>query len=145
MTVSEALLTAIVALLAAIIGGFIQARLSQSFERERYVKQQRVEAYLMYMQGISKLSHAETPDEAAIAHAMIAESRGRIALFGGNDTVASLAQVFRHRGDIHSEAAWPDFARMLQSMREDCVASGQSDDRTIFEVVYGSGPRKEID
>lgn len=145
MTISEALLTAMVALLAAIIGGLIQARLSQSFERERFVKQQRVAAYLDYMRGIGQLSHAETVEQANLAHALIAEARGRIGLFGGSRTIAALARAFAHKGDLHSPEAWPDHAEMIQAMRADCLDNEPVNDRDVFEVLYGSGPRKEIE
>src|SRR5690242_16797487 len=106
----DGLVVAIVGFLAAIAGGVLQAWSTRRFERERFGRQARYDAYADYFRAVGKLSFANSASATDEAHAAIAEARGRVALYGSPNVVSAMAAAFRHGKDLHSEQAWPAHA-----------------------------------
>jgi hypothetical protein len=131
--------------LAAVVGGTIQAWAARHFEVSRFERQNRNQAYLAYLNGIGRLSFADTPDAVAEAHARIAEARSKIALSGSVEVVERMVQVFRNGPDIFSQQARADLGALLAAMRTDSLAQGegiQSSD--LFELTFGAGLEKDL-
>lgn len=77
----DGLVIALVGFVAAIVGGLIQVWATRRFDVSRFERQNRHDAYLSYLNGISRLSFAKDDnDEILAALAQIAEARGRVAL-----------------------------------------------------------------
>jgi hypothetical protein len=139
---SDPIFIAIVGFLAAIGGGVLQVWANRNFEEIKFGRQARNEAYLAYEKGIGLYSFAKTDEAKDTANALIAEARGRIALFGSPEVITAMAKVFRRKGDLHAEETWRDHSAMLLAMRADIDRRTKAaDQRDIFELVYGESPR----
>ena len=143
---TDPIVVAIVGFVAAIGGGVLQAWFSRNFEEVKFGRQARNEAYLTYQRGVSLFSFAQTNEERDAANAIIAEARGRIALFGSPEVITAMAQAFRRKDDLHSDDAWHDLAAMILAMRADIDRRTEvANARDIFELVYGQTPRDSSD
>jgi hypothetical protein len=142
---SDPVFVAVVGFLAAVGGGIFQAWAARNFEELKFGRQVRHESYAAYLKGVGQLSFAPTSEAKDIAHSVIAEARGRIALYGSPNVVNAMATAFRRGSDLHSEEAWPEHSAMFAAMRYDVEPKAkQADLRDLFELVYGSEPRKAL-
>ncbi len=143
---SDTLFIAIVGFLAAVIGGVIQTWATRRFEVSRFERQNRNNAYLAYLRGIGEISFAQGDDRATqLAHANIAEARGRIALSGSQEVIEKMIMVFDNGADTHSKKARTDLAALLLAMREDSLGSPEmSNADNLFVLAFGDGPKKDI-
>jgi hypothetical protein len=133
------LVVATVGFFAAIAGGVLQAWSARRFERERFGRQARYDAYADYFRAVGKLSFARTEGATDEAHAAVAEARGRVALYGSPEVVSSMAIAFRHGEDLHSDQAWPAHAAMIAAMRADVNGdAAAAPERDLFELLYGA-------
>ena len=129
---------ALVGFLSAIAGGVVQAWASRNFEREKFERQSRNDAYAAYLKGVGELSFAKDITSSDSALSRIAEARGRVALFGSPRVVAAMAKAFRYGSDLRSDAAWPVHAEMIAAMRADVGQfKGVAESRDLFELMYG--------
>lgn len=118
----DGLIIALVGFVAAIVGGLIQAWGARRFEKHRFERQNRNDAYLTYLQGISELSHGALDNDAIeAALRTIAEARGRIALYGSGSVIRRMIRSFEHGEEIYSPEARADLAEMIAAMRTDSV------------------------
>lgn len=143
---SDTLMVAIVGFLAAVVGGMVQAWAAKRFEVLRFERQNRNQAYLTYLKGISEISFAQGDDRATqAARSVVAEARGRIALTGSEAVIERMIAVFENGADLHSPKARADLSAMLVAMRQDSLGNcevGVSD--KLFVLMFGQGARKEV-
>ncbi|MEQ1687373.1 MAG: hypothetical protein ABL874_02245 [Sphingopyxis sp.] len=139
---SDPIFIAFVGFIAAIGGGVIQAWANRNFEEVKFGREARNDAYTAYEKGVSQLSFATTEEAKDSAHALIAEARSRIALFGSPRVVSAMSKAFRRGSDLHSDGAWQDHAEMIAAMRVDIDPKAEkAEPRDLFELVYGSEPK----
>ena len=132
---------ALFALVAAIIGGAIQAWSSRRFEVARFERQNRHGAYLTYLKGISRLSFAKDDDHLA-ALAVVAEARSRIALCGSELVVKRMIKVFDNGEHIYSASARADLAQLIAAMRLDSLGSDRFKlPDELFVLLFGREPQ----
>ena len=135
----EPLLVAFVGLASALAGGAIQAWATRRFEKHRFERQNRNDAYLTYLQGISELSHGALDNDAIeAALRTIAEARGRIALYGSGAVIERMIRSFEHGEEIYSAEARADLAEMIAAMRNDSVPNEPKVlPSNLFRLVFG--------
>lgn len=139
---NEPLLIAIFGVLSAAVGGVLHALFQRWQKRGDDHLSQKVAAYTAYFNGIAQLSHAANDAEAARAHAVIAEARGRVALYGSIEVLQAMTAAFRcgpiRDEDLHIHA------RVVRAMREDAdLARGSPSDEVLFEMLYGSKEKRK--
>lgn len=136
---SEAAVTALLAFAGAIFGVLFQGWSSRDFDKEKFYRQAKHDAYLAYLNGVSRLSFAENEAARDSAHSAIADARGRIALYGSARVVKAMAEAFRLRSDLHSERARPVHGEMIAAMRADIDPSRKGASAAeLFELLYGN-------
>jgi hypothetical protein len=130
-----------VGFLSAIAGGAIQAWSTRRFEIQRFERQNRHDAYLSYLNGISRLSFAKDDnDEILSALAIIAEARGRVALCGSENVIRNMIKVFRHGDELYSPEARADISALILAMRTDSQGGTEFvDSGELFSMLYGNG------
>ncbi|TGX56266.1 hypothetical protein E5A73_04050 [Sphingomonas gei] len=115
---NDTIIGAIIALSSGIAGAFLQAIVSRRSEYIKVGRQARYDAYADYFKGIAQLSHGS---DLSSAHALIADARGRIALYGSKEVVVAMSKAFEHGPDIQSVEAREDLSSMLAAMRADVL------------------------
>jgi len=122
-TISQPLLTAIVALAAAIMGGLVQAWWNRSFERQKFVRDQKRELYSSFLSALAKLSiYIEGSVDHLAAKALMAEVRCRIGLYGSPAVIRAVAAIFDF-SDLTTIEGQAVMAKAVAAMREDSGAS----------------------
>ena len=136
---TEPALLAFVGFAAAVAGGVIQAWTGRRFEKHRFERQNRNDAYLTYLQGISELSHGSLDnDTIEAALRKIAEARGRIALYGSKPVIERMVKSFEHGEEIYSPEARSDLAAMISAMRTDSVPDERDvSAQHLVSLVFG--------
>jgi hypothetical protein len=115
----NAVAVALIGLIAALVGGAIQAYATGKFERSKFERQAKWETYTSYFAALADLSfYAENSDRFRAALASMAHIRGRIALYGSEEVIEAVAGVFRF-ADLRSDAAQAAMANALAAMRRD--------------------------
>jgi hypothetical protein len=137
---------ALIGFCSAIVGGLIQAWFTRKFEVSRFKRQNKYEAYLAYLKGISRLSFAVDSNEAHLeALTEIAEARGRIALCGSDHVIKQMLKVFAHGSDIYSPEARADLGAMIGLMRADSqISKNLKWPSEMFEMVFGNSKSSEL-
>jgi hypothetical protein len=115
---SDTVIGAIIALSSGIAGAFRQAIVSRRSEYIKAGRQARYDAYADYFKGIAQLSHGS---DQSSARSLIADARGRIALYGSPEVVVAMSKAFEHGPDIQSAEAREDLSLMLAAMRADVL------------------------
>ena|SRR5690348_3923556 len=116
---ANGLLVALVGLISAVIGGAIQAYATGKFERFSFERKAKWDTYTAYFASLADLSfYAQGSEKFVAALASMAHIRGRIALYGSDEVIQAVAQVFRF-ADLKSDAAQAAMARAIAAMRRD--------------------------
>jgi hypothetical protein len=142
---------ALVAFMSAVIGSILTAWANKNHETSRFERQNRNDAYLAYLNGISRISFvSDDPEGMRSALMAMAEARGRVALFGSKDVVEGLAKAFTHGPNLWTDLARSDLSDVIEAMRRDSQAMNEYSawkpfkkrpSRTsLFELLYGSNP-----
>jgi hypothetical protein len=140
--VSEPLLIAIFGLLSAALGAVVHAFFQRWQTKDDNLRNQKISAYASYFNGVAQQSHALSPDEIARSNAVIAEARGRIALYGSSEVIEAMTAAFRC-GPIRDEDAMVH-AAMIKAMRVDAkLATGNPSDQALFEMLYGTREKRK--
>ena len=143
---SDPVYVALVGFLSAIGGGVIQAWAHRNFDAQKVERQNRTDAYLSYLKGISELSFAQNEADKAGANSRIADARGRIALSGSPAVIATMVESFDLGADLHSSKARVTHAQVIAAMRADSLAQpGKSKPDNLFIMLYGRGKRTNSD
>lgn len=139
---SEPLLIAIFGLLSAALGAVVHAFFQRWQTKDDNLRNQKIAAYASYFNGVAQQSHALSSDEIARSNAVIAEARGRIALYGSSEVIEAMAAAFRC-GPIRDEDAMVH-AVMIRAMRADAnLATGNPSDQALFELLYGTSETRK--
>ena len=138
---SEPLLIAIFGLLSAGLGAVLHAFFQRWQTKDDHLRSQKVDSYASYFNGVAQLSHALSKEEVARGNAIVAEARGRIALYGSPEVIEAMTQAFRcgpiDDKDIAVHAA------MIRAMRTDAdLASGHPSEKALFEMLFGTEEKR---
>ena len=117
----DASIATLIALASGLAGAFFQSLFSRRSEYIRAGRQARYEAYADYFKGIAEISHLADAQDRSAAHMLIANARGRIALYGSANVIEAMSRVFNHGADVVSPAAREALAGMLAAMRADVL------------------------
>jgi hypothetical protein len=139
---SEPLLIAIFGFLSAALGAGLHALFQRWASKDDHLRQQKIDSYASYFNEIAQLSHSLTTEERARAKAIIAEARGRIALYGSPDVIEAMTTAFRcgpiQDKDLNIHAA------TIRSMRTDAdLADGHPSDQALFEMLFGTEEKRK--
>jgi hypothetical protein len=145
---------AIVAFMSAVIGSVLTAWANKNHEISRFERQNRNDAYLAYINGICRLSYlGDDPEGVRSAHMMMADARGRVALFGSKDVVEGLSKVFTHGSDLWTDAARSDVSDVIEAMRRDSQAMNEYSAwkpfkkrptrKSLFDLLYGENSKND--
>ncbi len=138
---SEPLLIAIFGLLAAGLGAVVHSLFQRWQTKDDSLRSQKIESYASYFNGVAQLSHALTNEELARGNAIVAEARGRIALYGSPEVIEAMTRAFRC-GPIRDEDA-AIHAAMIRAMRNDAdLASGHPSEQALFEMLFGTKDKR---
>ncbi len=142
---------ALVAFLSAVIGSALTAWANKNHEVSRFERQNRNDAYLAYLNGISRMSFvSDDAEDARSALMAMAEARGRVALFGSRDVVEGWAKVFKNGPNLWTDPARSDVSDVIEAMRRDSQAMNEysvwkplkkrPSRASLFELIYGTNP-----
>ena len=139
---SESLLIAIFGLLAAGLGAVIHSLFQRWQMKDNHVRSQKIESYASYFNGVAQISHALTKEELARGNAIVAEARGRIALYGSPEVIEAMTKAFRC-GPIRDEDS-AIHAALIRAMRTDAnLASGHPSEQALFEMLFGTKEKRK--
>lgn len=134
---SQPIIIALIAFFGAIFGGVIQAANQGRLAKGGYLRRQKADAYIKYYEGIARLAHAKSDDDAKSAYAMVAEARARIAMYGSVGVVVKMADVFRLGPITRKDMA--QHAALIKAMRFDVSSlPGDIPIESAFEMLYGN-------
>jgi hypothetical protein len=137
MTV-DPIIGALIALSSGLAGAFFQALLGRRSEYIKAGRQARYEAYSDYFRGIAQISHLSDGEDESAALMLIANARGRIALYGSPAVVEAMSKVFDHGEDLRSSTARSALTAMLTAMREDVLwIDSKVRGEHLVSVVFG--------
>lgn len=110
---------ALIGLIAALVGGAIQAFATGKFEKSKFEREAKWQTYTAYFATLGDLSfyHDDT-EKMRAALATMAHLRGRIALYGSDEVIRAVSAIFTF-ADLKSDAAQAAMARALAAMRRD--------------------------
>ena len=142
---------AVIALMGAVFGSVITAWAQKNHDISKFERQNRNDAYLMYLKGISMMSFLPDDHEGIRRSNMeMAEARSRIALFGSADAVEALVAVFSHGSNLWSDSARGDVSHLIEVMRKDSQKLNEYSNvkffkkrplkSSLFELLYGKSP-----
>lgn len=138
------LLVAFVGLASAILGGALQACATGRFEKSKFERQAKWELYSAFFASLGELSfYPARSDRAVAALAAMAQIRARIAIYGSDEVIQSVAKVFHYK-DLGSEEAQMTMAAALAAMRRDTGQAGaRATPMELKEVMFS--PRQTSD
>lgn len=130
---------AVIGAIAGYGGAILQAWAAKNFERERFGRQSRYDAYGLYLKALGNLNFSKDEGERAAGLSAMVEARGRVALYGSPEVVAAMAKAFRRGTDIYSDLAMPDHTAMIEAMRADVdPRSKAANPQDLFELLFGN-------
>jgi hypothetical protein len=146
---SESLLLAVVALLAAVVGGVIQGRMSGTAEAKRFRRDTMREAYANFIGALC----APVPAEYDPAHPQMAaktvvytEAKARLLLVGSVEVVGALAvyeSIPRPHGQPITDDQMDAMAKLLERMRMDINESITAEfGNQAKNILYFSGANR---
>jgi hypothetical protein len=136
----EPITVALIALGAGLLGALFQSVLAGRFEKSKFVRDQRREAYEQFVSALAELSiYAGGGPEMLLAKAKLVTSRSRIALFGSKEVVSWAAHLFENSVSFECPLDQHRLYELLLAMRRDSVGH---DDRGIkvelFALVFAN-------
>lgn len=134
----DPIIGAVIALSSGLAGAFFQALLGRRSEYIKAGRQARYDAYSDYFKGIAQISHFTDGQDKSAALMLIANARGRIALYGSPAVVEAMSKVFDHGEDISSSTARSALTEMLAAMREDVLwIDSKVRGEQLVSIVFG--------
>jgi hypothetical protein len=117
--VTNPIVPALIAFLAAILGGFIQAAFTASRERRAFRWTLNKESYVLFLQAAAGMAKnpEDSPDRTKYVQMSI-EAIGRILLQGSPAVVQAL-KIHQSNGTLDSNRKFEDFGRLVEAMRAD--------------------------
>ncbi len=136
---TNGILIALIGLVAALIGGAIQAFATGKFEASKFERQAKWDLYTSYFVTLGELTFRKTEDEKySDAMAAMAQIRGRIGIYGSPDVILAVGNVFRFES-LRSQEAQDAMAAALEAMRKDVGKKDTVITREMLkQVMFGS-------
>jgi hypothetical protein len=124
---TEPIQIAVIAFVAAVLGGFLQAIVTLIVAGRQFRWQTKRENYVLFLQSITTMGTADkkSPEWMAANHLQI-QALARVFL-QGSQRVVYWAAKYQSNGGLGSDQAKDDFARLLEAMRDDIGGSRMSD------------------
>jgi hypothetical protein len=123
---------------------FFGAWLTRRTERIKHVQELRSAAYADFVRGVATAaeraqSHSienkhSTPEQPR-GWALVADSRARIAIYGGNDVLSALSKFFALGGQTRNPEGMLAFANLCRSMRAE-TGRGHMPVEDISKVLF---------
>ena len=118
----EPIIVALIALSGAMVGAVLQAALTRSFEKSKFIRDNRRAAYQDFLTSLADLSlHDPSSPEHRKAKALLAETRCRIALFGSKNVVQLLADIFVNSTTFENPMDQYRLYQVILEMRRDSI------------------------
>ncbi len=116
---NENLLLAFVALLAALVGGLIQAWASRAFEKSKFLRDNKRQLYGEILEAVMlQTPDFKDSDSGKNARQKILGLNSQIALFGSYAVIQAMAKVFSAKPELNAESK-KQLAELLMAMRAD--------------------------
>jgi len=138
---ANGVLIALIGLVAALIGGAIQAFATGKFEASKFEHQAKWELYTSYFVTLGELTFRIEEDEKySDAMAAMAQIRGRIGIYGSPDVISAVGNVF-HFESLVGQDAQDAMTVALEAMRKDIGKKDTLVTREMLkQVMFGSRP-----
>jgi hypothetical protein len=132
------LVVALIGLVAALVGGAIQAFATGKFEKSKFEREAKWQTYTSYFATLGDLSfYHDDPERMRAAYASMAHLRGRIALYGSDDVIRAVAGIFTF-ADLKSDAAQAAMSKALAAMRQDVGYSSSVSNAELQALMFGT-------
>lgn len=133
------ILIALIGLIAAFVGGAIQAYATGRFEKSKFEREAKWNLYSAYFVTLGELSFTGRDKPAHLeALARMANIRGRIGVQGSPEVIQAVGEVFRFP-DLLSGEAQAAMASALKAMREDLGKGSKGlSDEMMTQLMFGS-------
>jgi hypothetical protein len=112
MNVTQLIAQTAVTFIAATVGAFLGAFLTRRTERFKHLQELRSAAYTDFMRGVANAAEHH-------ATALVADSRARIAIYGGENVVCSLSKFIALGAQTQNPEGMQAFAELCMVMRAD--------------------------
>jgi len=118
MTFTELIIQTVVTFVAASIGAVFGAFLARRTERFKHLQELKSTAYADFLRGLAKAAGPQdlSTDEVEV-RIMVADSRARIAIYGGRDVVSALSKFISLGTQTHTPEGMQAFANLCALMR----------------------------
>lgn len=126
--------------LAALIGvgGYM---IQRKLDAERHFREMQSQTYTDFIRAIVGLAMYKDGNENLKFKALLAEARGRLAIYGSSAVVCASAKLFKQFGSLTSDKAQQAFVKTVQKMRDGSVTTiGKSEDDDIWTLLFGNPP-----
>ena len=131
-------LIALIGLVSALVGGAIQALATGKFERSKFERETKWQLYSSYFVTLGELSFTKASDRRHLdALAMMAQIRGRIGIYGSDEVISAVGNVFRF-ADLKSPEAQQAMCAALKAMRRDAGQPDAVSDEALKQIMFGS-------
>lgn len=111
MNITQLILQTTVTFIAATVGTFLVALLTRRTERFKHLQELRSAAYVDFVRGVADAA------QQSGGIAQVADARARIAIYGEESVVHSLAGFIAHGGQTQNKEGMQAFAELCQAMR----------------------------
>jgi hypothetical protein len=113
------IVVALIAFVAAILGGFIQVGFNAARERRSFRWALNKESYVLFLQSVAGMAQNPPPSANRQQYVQMSiEAIGRILLQGSPAVIKAL-KVHQGNGTLDSSRKFEDFGRLVEAMRAD--------------------------
>jgi hypothetical protein len=137
MTFTQLVIQTAVTFVAASVGAIFGAFLTRRTEKFKHLQELRSAAYVDFVRGVSSAAEraqsGSMNDEHSIAR--VADSRARIAIYGGKDVIHSLSKFIVLGGQTCNPDGMQAFAALCGSMRHE-TGREQVSTEDIKRILY---------
>ena len=118
MSVTQLIAQTAVTFIAAAGGALLGAFLTRQTERFKHLQELRSAAYADFLRGVATAAEDSLMDNlAAGSRAMVADSRARIAIYGGENVVRSLSEFIALGAQTCNREGIQAFVELCRTMR----------------------------
>jgi hypothetical protein len=128
MTLKRLFVQTAITFVAAGLGSILGAYLTRRTERFKHLQELRSAAYTDFLRGVATASEQQ-------GRALVADSRARIAIYGGQSVVHSLSQFIALGGQTRDVNGMQAFAELCMVMRAE-TGRGQVPVEDIQQVLF---------
>lgn len=121
-------------------GALLQHYLSKSSRRSEETTLRQQQAYVDYLSASVGAKYENTKDSKA-ERAKLIDAKLRIAVYGSNRVIASLARLEREGAWLNNEQAIRNYLKLVEAMRETAdVKMGSKSENDLEIVLFGQTP-----